>query len=999
MASRGQVQIDVVADTSKFAAQVRRDLKAALKTVKVSPKVEIDPDTSGESARAAAKISQELNAELEAALRDVKVKADVDVDTSGSSKKARAAGRKIGTSFTTALTKALASGAAGIGKALTGIFGLLATVGKWALLAAAIAQAAVVAGQFAGALLPAVGIVAALPAVLLAAGAALGTLKLALRGVGDALKAGFSGDTDKFAEALKGLAPAAQDAVRAIVSLKPALDSLGKAVQQSFFQGFTDQIKALAKVYLPVLSKQLPAISAGLGGFVTKFAEAAKLPEVVSAINDVLAGTARAFVNASGGVGALTKGLAQAAKASLPLVEGLGIAFGDLTKRFGTFLEQASKSGQLDAFIADALGVFHKLGDLLSNVGGIIFTVFHAASAGGGDLLGTLVQLTGSFSAFLQTAKGAAALEAIFDALSQVGFAFSEVFAKVLPLIADAVTIIAPVIGDIAVAIGGVLQAVSPLITLVGSLVASIGDELANAITSVTPIIGAMVEILKNGLGETLPRIAKAILGIVVAVAPLLLVFADLIGVIAGQLADTFEKIAPLISKFVVALGGTLGKVLPKITGAILQLVEGLAPLLPIVADMAGLIADQLADAFVEIVPILVTVANILVGAIGRELPKLSKAFFELVTKITPLLVPLAQLVAQLVDGLIPPLVKLIPLIVDMAVKLAGPLIDAISLLVPNFIKIVTVIAEALIPVIPKLTDAMVQILNAIIPIIPSILELGLAFLPLVPSFLQLTSALVTLLLPALIAFITITVKITQWIIEQWLPSLKLLIAVVVAGTSGMSKFATAIHDAFVWLVQWSSHLVGTISGLPGKIVGALGDLSGLLFNAGANIIRGLINGIEGMLGRLKATMSNVISSGVRDFLPFSPAKTGPLSGSGSPERSGMRIAEGVADGITKRQSELQRAMASMTSGLALAATPDIPDASVMGGDGASAGQPGASGVRVWGNQPPAAAPGLTLVSDGSDMSNLLVKVISKAVRIQGGNVQQVLGKNLGGAQ
>jgi len=311
MASRGQVQIDVVADTSKFAAQVRRDLKAALKNVKVSPKVEVDPDTSGEAARVAAK----LNAELEAALSDVRAHADVkvDLDSSAASKKARVAGRKIGTSFTSGLSKSLASAATIVRKALAGVFSLLASVTKWALLAAAIAQVAVVAGQFVGALLPAVGIVAALPAVVFAAGAALGVLKLALRGVGDALKAGFSGDAEKFAESLKGLAPAAQEAVKAIVGLKPALDALGKAVQGAFFAGFAAQIKSLATLYLPLLQKQLPAIATALGAFVTKFALAAKLPAVVSAINDVLAGTARAFANASGGVGSLTTGLALAA--------------------------------------------------------------------------------------------------------------------------------------------------------------------------------------------------------------------------------------------------------------------------------------------------------------------------------------------------------------------------------------------------------------------------------------------------------------------------------------------------------------------------------------------------------------------------------------------------------------------------------------------------------------------------------------------------------------
>lgn len=95
--------------------------------------------------------------------------------------------------------------------------------------------------------------------------------------------------------------------------------------------------------------------------------------------------------------------------------------------------------------------------------------------------------------------------------------------------------------------------------------------------------------------------------------------------------------------------------------------------------------------------------------------------------------------------------------------------------------------------------------------------------------------------------------------------------------------------------------VVGVVAGLPGQILSALGSLGDLLRDAGENVIKGLIKGIENMIGKLGETMGKVAKK-VRDFLPFSPAKEGPLSGSGSPNLAGAKIATMIASGITAKR-------------------------------------------------------------------------------------------------
>src|SRR3546814_19088791 len=62
------------------------------------------------------------------------------------------------------------------------------------------------------------------------------------------------------------------------------------------------------------------------------------------------------------------------------------------------------------------------------------------------------------------------------------------------------------------------------------------------------------------------------------------------------------------------------------------------------------------------------------------------------------------------------------------------------------------------------------------------------------------------------------------------------------------------------------------------------------------------------MIGRLASAAASMAGT-IRDYLPFSPAKEGPLSGLGNPEQSGMKIAEMVSEGITQNVNLPSRAM------------------------------------------------------------------------------------------
>lgn len=85
-----------------------------------------------------------------------------------------------------------------------------------------------------------------------------------------------------------------------------------------------------------------------------------------------------------------------------------------------------------------------------------------------------------------------------------------------------------------------------------------------------------------------------------------------------------------------------------------------------------------------------------------------------------------------------------------------------------------------------------------------------------------------------------------------------------------------------------------------------------LLWDAGKNIIKGLIGGIKSMTGGIGHAISGIAQE-VKDHFPWSPAKKGPLSGGGSPAIGGRNIVKMMAQGISSGTGDVVTAMTQVT--------------------------------------------------------------------------------------
>ena len=198
-----------------------------------------------------------------------------------------------------------------------------------------------------------------------------------------------------------------------------------------------------------------------------------------------------------------------------------------------------------------------------------------------------------------------------------------------------------------------------------------------------------------------------------------------------------------------------------------------------------------------------------------------------------------------------------------------------------------------------------------------------------------------------------------MWLVDNVIAGFMFLVDNVIAGAKEVRDF---VIRAFEWLrddgiaavqalrdgaVERFLALVDWVKGLPQRLLDALGDIGSIFADAGRRLIGGLADGITGGFRRARDAMSEGLS-GLRNYLPFSPAKTGPFAGRGWSMYSGMSIAEDLAKGIDRSSQDAVRAAHAMANRTADAASVS-PTARVGAGVGSGGGNNGGDGGGMGG--------------------------------------------------
>lgn len=203
---------------------------------------------------------------------------------------------------------------------------------------------------------------AGVPALLLAIGAAAGTVALGMDGI------------KKAAEVMK-----------------PAFDKLKAAVSDTFQRALTPAFQQLASI-LPQLTPRFQGIAQALSDMARNAIGVLTTAHAIGQLNQILAGTASFVKGLSGGIAQFLDGLVAAAAAAAPAMQALGTAIGNIFGQIGQVFSRLAADGTIQRAVQGLAATIQGLADVAAP----LVELFIRMGAALGTSLGTALTRVGS---------------------------------------------------------------------------------------------------------------------------------------------------------------------------------------------------------------------------------------------------------------------------------------------------------------------------------------------------------------------------------------------------------------------------------------------------------------------------------------------------------------------------------------------------------------------------------------------------------------------------
>src|SRR5690606_23586285 len=135
-----------------------------------------------------------------------------------------------------------------------------------------------------------------------------------------------------------------------------------------------------------------------------------------------------------------------------------------------------------------------------------------------------------------------------------------------------------------------------------------------------------------------------------------------------------------------------------------------------------------------------------------------------------------------------------------------------------------------------------------------------------------------------------------------------------------VNEFKNNIKDKFIetkdeMINKAKEAVTDTVSKI-GELPGKIKEKATEFFDAGKNIVTSIADGINSAIGKVTDAIGNVTKK-IRDFLPFSPSKEGPLR-----DIMNVKIAESIAEAIRRGRNSAVKEMEKLASDLFETAQP-----------------------------------------------------------------------------
>ncbi|MGW2089676.1 phage tail protein [Streptomyces sp. NPDC001880] len=502
--------------------------------------------------------------------------------------------------------------------------------------------------------------------------------------------------------------------------------------------------------------------------------------------------------------------------------------------------------------------------------------------------------------------------------LTQIAVAASPAFDRLTKAAGGAATRIADRISK-SLASGSMTKTIDQAVALAGQLfdvLGNVGTILKNVFAPAAAAGGNFLSILQGVTGELAKATASqevqsALRALFETLALVGKTVAPLVGQALKALGPVIEELAEPAQKLVGVLGGALGRIL-----------TALGPVLKAAAGAFG-------DLVVALLPLIDTFGRLIAAILPALTPlfeSLGQIFVEMAPTIKALANNIAAQLVPLLSSLAPILAAILPPFVQLAAQIFPVLTKTLMQLTPGLTDLATSIGELLVelaPVIAAWGQLSVQLATKIMPIVGQVAGLlagGLSFAMsglaslldnvVIPSVRILAAALSGNFSEASRRAIEYSTNAKEKVSAAW-NALKTKVAeAAIQLRQAVVTKAGEMRDAFVQKVMdLRAQASQRIAQLPSDFRAALGNVKGILYSAGSNIIQGLIDGIQSKIGAVRSKLS--------DLTAMLPDWKGPARKDAKIlTPAGRLLIEGFIKGIDGTTAKLRSRLESITKSL-----------------------------------------------------------------------------------
>lgn len=388
-----------------------------------------------------------------------------------------------------------------------------------------------------------------------------------------------------------------------------------------------------------------------------------------------------------------------------------------------------------------------------------------------------------------------------------------------------------------------------------------------------------------------------------------------------GIFGSLFSIIGPLIPQFM----GLFSSISPIQT--VFKSIEPFLPqLLDVFVQLASVVGGALSTALTTLVPMFIQLQGVFISVFQQVLAAALPVIVQLVTmlgqtfaNLLPILMPIIttimSLAVTLITQLTPIFMQLVSTVLPMVVTIFGAILGAIGPLIQT-------IAGILIPLIQFLMPVVVMVFSVIAQVIGTVMQIVMGIIQVVMGIISGNWGMVW------DGILNIFSGIWNTILAVVGGVLAVLGSIVISGLSGLFGFIGDIlgnigqffSDTWNNIINGVSGFIGNIlgyfQGLPGQIMGALSGAASWLFNVGKDIINGLINGVQSMIGAIGNAILSLVPGPIVGVFK---AALGIQSPSRVFRGFGKNIVEGLILGTGDKTDDLSATMRGLVT------VPDVP--------------------------------------------------------------------------